>query len=260
VLVIGGLDPSGAGLQADIETCAAMGCHALPVATAVTIQNTRGLKRFVPLSTEDVRDQIQEILSDVGTLSACKIGMVPNVEVGTALSALLATFPAAVPVFLDPVLAASAGGDLTSPALPLALPALLLPYVTLIKPNLGEACRLAGTEDTDAAGRMLSHQGNCRYALLTGADTSDGTSLVHHYLYRDGTLYSEYVWSRLDGDFHGTGCTLTTAIAAQSALGESLERAVARALGYVWRTIQSARSIGATQSIPNRFAEWARPA
>lgn len=258
VLVIGGLSPSGAGLQADIETCRAFGCHPLPVATAVTVQSTRGLMRAVPLNAEDVRDQLLKIIDDVAPIASCKVGMVPNAEIATVLREVLAALPESATRVVDPVLAASAGGALTNEALQSMLPSLILSQADVIKPNQQEACRLADTDDPRIAGERLSRLGRCRYALLTGADTDLGSNVVTHTLYRDGALYAEYTWPRRPGAFHGTGCTLSSAIASCRALGQTMERAVASAQDFTWQAVRYARDIGGAQLIPERDSNHAR--
>lgn len=256
VLVVGGLDPSGAGLQADIETCLALGCHALPVATAITVQTTRGLERVIALGASDIREQICRLLMDVGEVAACKIGMVPEIDIAAMLVEVLDELPAETAIILDPVMAASAGGALMSPALVDTYATRLLPRATLVKPNVGEALRLSGASDRATAGRILSQADRCRYALLTGTDTAED-AYSRHYLYREGVLFAEYAWPLLEGRYHGTGCTLSSAIAANCALGDPPERAVAKGLAYTWRTVRAAKSIGGAQCIPHRLADRA---
>ncbi len=255
ILTIGGVDPSGAGLQADIETCLALGCHALPITTAITVQNTRGLRRIIALSREDIRDQANYLLDDVGPIAACKIGMLPSLDSALAVAEMLDRLPSTTPVIIDPVITTSTGGRLMDSALEEALETLIFPKVTLIKPNFSEARALTGQPELDRAGRLLSSStAKCRYALLTGADQGASGSL-RHLLYRDGELFSEYAWPLFMGQYHGTGCTLSSALAAFSAQGVTTERAVSLAQAYTWRAVRAAKSVGGAQAIPHRLAD-----
>ena len=254
VLVFGGLDPSGAGLQADIETCLSLGCHALPIATGITVQNTRGLSRIIALKPADIIDQVRYLMAGIGHVASCKIGMLPDVEIAQAVAEALNLLPSETTVILDPVMSASAGGTLMTDGPVRVLPAVLLRISSLIKPNYQEARRLVGATDLDEIGRSLSGNGSkCRYALLTGTDEA-ANSNSRHYLYRDGAVFAEYRWPVHPGAYHGTGCTLATAIAAFCARGETMECAIGAAQSYTERTVRSAISIGGAQKIPNRLA------
>ncbi len=256
VLVLGGLDPSGAGLQADIETCFALGCHALPIATGLTIQNMRGLQRVIPVSGTDLMEQIEVLLTDAGPVAACKIGMLPSEESALCVGRALAKLPAGLPVILDPVMTASAGGTLMAPALTDCLPQELLVRTTLIKPNLREAIRLTGADSAEEAAAKLSGEPPLpMYALVTGGDTPHAGN-VRHLLYKRGLYFTEFSSPHVEGLFHGTGCTLSSAIAAGCALGMSPESAVGMALKYTCGGVHHAFSIGGAQSIPDRRWFW----
>lgn len=256
VLVIGGLDPSGAGLQADIETCFALGCHALPIATGLTIQNTRGVQRVIPATEADLTEQIEVLLADAGPLAACKIGMLPSEASALSVGGALSKLPTGVPVILDPVIAASAGGALMAPALTDCLPQELLARTTLIKPNLREARRLTGAATAEeAAARLCGESPLPMYALVTGGDAPHAGQ-VRHLLYKRGLRCAEFSSPHVEGLFHGTGCTLSSAIAAGCALGMPPESAVEMALKYTWGSVQHAFPIGGAQSIPDRRWFW----
>jgi hydroxymethylpyrimidine/phosphomethylpyrimidine kinase len=256
VLVIGGLDPSGAGLQADIETCFALGCHALPVATGLTIQNTRGLARVIPASGADLLGQLEHLLADVGPVAACKIGMLPSADAALAIGKIVSNLPASAAVILDPVMTASAGGTLMLPSLQDCLPQELLARTTLIKPNLHEARRLTGAETAEEAGMRLCGEAPLPpYALVTGGDAPE-KGQVRHLLYRRGRRCAEFSSPHINGLFHGTGCTLSSAIAAGCARGIPLESAVGMALEYTWGSVRHAFPIGGAQAIPDRRWFW----
>ena len=252
VLVFGGLDPSGAGLQADIETCFSLGCHALPITTGITIQNTRSLSRVIPTSPIDILDQAKFLIPDIGQIASCKIGMLPSFDAARAVAEAIEVLPAHVPVILDPIILTSTGASLMAAHLASQLHALFSTRVTLIKPNFGEARRLVDALDLDDVGRRLTEAGaKCRYALLTGTDEALAGH-ARHFLYRDGALFADYCWPVRRGAYHGTGCTLSTAIAAFCARGQTLESAVGAAQCYTGRAVKVAKSIGGAQYIPDR--------
>jgi hydroxymethylpyrimidine/phosphomethylpyrimidine kinase len=250
VLVFGGLDPSGAGLQADIETCFALGCHPLPIATSLTVQNTAEVRDVGLIDPGLVSAQVSHLLSDTSMISACKIGMLPTAAMVNAVATLVRPFVGIIPIILDPVFTASSGGYLADASVRDVLLERLLPLATLVKPNHAEARKLTGEGDIIRAGALIAQQArNC--VLLTGTDAGDPTH-VHHYLFRPNVLHTEYRWPRFEGCFHGTGCTLTSAIASFAARGYTLDCAVGAALTYTWHAVQEAHSIGGKQAIPGR--------
>ena len=251
VLVIGGLDPSGAGLQADIETCFSLGAHALPVASALTVQSTRGLIRTLAVSPETIQEQIMTLAADVGPIAACKIGMLPGRGVAEAVAEALVVLPPTCPVILDPVIRASSGGLLMGADLAEGIPEQLMRRVALVKPNVGEAQALGWLVN----GRMPPWQeGQPRYMLVTGADTAQDSTASHH-LFEAGQLCLEIEQPVIAGRFHGTGCTLSSAIAAYCALGLDLIEAVRKGLAFTWNSVNRGYSIGGGQFIPERRPE-----
>jgi hydroxymethylpyrimidine/phosphomethylpyrimidine kinase len=248
VLVISGLDPSGAGLQADIETCFSLGAHALPVASALTVQSTRGLSQTIAVDPETIREQVMTVAADVGPISACKIGMLPGRGVAEAVADALAVLPPTCCVILDPVIRSSSGGRLMGADLVGGVPEQLLRRVSLVKPNVGEAQELGWLIDGHTP---RWHEGQPRYMLVTGADTAlDSTA--SHQLFEAGRLCLEIKQPVIAGRFHGTGCTLTSAIAAYCALGRPLVEAVREGLAFTWDSVNRGYSIGGGQSIPER--------
>jgi hydroxymethylpyrimidine/phosphomethylpyrimidine kinase len=252
LLVFAGLDPSGAGLQADIETSCALGCHPLPILTANTVQNTRTVKQVLPVDPATLMSQVHTLLEDIDHVSHCKIGLVPNVGVSTMLARILRECLKGAEVFLDPVMRASSAGKLVEDNAFNLLRNELLPLATLIKPNFGEAQALAKNGATPVDWARELTKGRCRYVLLTSADATDGAE-ISHFLYADAELVREYRTPRYTGQFHGTGCTLTTAIAALRARGLTMEEAVSAALDFTAAAVANAHSIGAAQNIPGRW-------
>ena len=258
VLAFAATDPSGgAGLQADVLTLSSMGCHALSVVTAATIQDTMGVEEIMPLDAEWVADQARCVLEDM-PVATFKIGVVGSVENIAAIAEVVSDYPE-IPLVLDPVLASGRGDELVTDEMISALRELLLPQTTIITPNSIEARRLVqdeGEEDIDLAecARRLLATG-CEYVLITG--THENTPQVINTLYgQDGVVRSD-TWERLPGTYHGSGCTLASAIAATIANGLSISDAVKDAQEYTWQTLRAAFRPGMGQHIPDRMF-WAR--
>ncbi len=253
VLCLSGLDPSGgAGLQADIEALAAMGAHACPVATVLTVQDTRTVHRLTPLPPEAVLEQAQAVLADI-PVAAVKIGLLGSAALAEAVHELLRRHPE-LPVVLDPVLASGDGTPLVDVELVAALRR-MLPQVTLLTPNAAEARRLAPeAEGADACGQALLAEG-ARFVLITGADEAGET--VVNRLYGNRRCLERYEWSRLPHGYHGSGCTLAAAVAGLLAQGLEPYRAVAEAQEYTWQALRHATRPGRGQYLPNRFF-WAQ--
>jgi hydroxymethylpyrimidine/phosphomethylpyrimidine kinase len=258
VLAFAATDPSGgAGLQADVLTLASMGCHPLTVVTAATIQDTMGIEEIMPLDAEWVADQARCVLEDM-PVTAIKIGVLGSIENITAIAEVVSDYPE-VPLVLDPVLASGRGDELATDEMIAALRELLIPQTTIITPNSIEARRLVqedGEEDLDLAecARRLLALG-CEYVLITG--THENTALVVNTLYGQEGVIRTDSWERLPGSFHGSGCTLASAIAATVANGLSIGDAVKDAQEYTWQTLKAAFRPGMGQYIPDRLF-WAR--
>ena len=261
VLTFAGTDPSGgAGLQADILTFASIGCHPLSVVTAITAQDTVGVDGVLPMDADWVNDQARAILEDV-QVSAFKLGLLGSVENITVIAEIMADYPD-VPLLIDPILTSGRGDDLANEEMMEAMIELLFPQATLITPNSIEARRFAFADDTDeialtsldeSAARLLAM--GSEYVLITG--THERTHDVTNTLYGNNQLIKAYKWERLAGSYHGSGCTLTSAIAACIAHGLSMEDAVLEAQEYTWQTLKNGFRPGMGQYIPDRMF-WAR--
>jgi hydroxymethylpyrimidine/phosphomethylpyrimidine kinase len=250
VLAIGGHDPSGgAGLQADIETIAACGCRALTVVTALTTQTTCALDALIPQPPGQVLTQVQQLLAD-SSVAAIKIGLLGNAEMARALAGILDGL-GSVPVVLDPVLATGAGQPVAAPALYEAITGQLCPCCTIITPNLPEARSLTGASDPDQCAHALVARG-CASVLVTGTHDAS-TAPVINRLYGLSGLLQELSWPRLPGNYHGSGCTLASAIAAGLARGLRVADAVAAAQAYTWQSLRQALRTGRCQYTPDRF-------
>jgi len=260
VLAFAATDPtSGAGLQADILTVSALGCHPLGVVTAITVQDTAGVESVMALDSDWIIDQARCVLEDM-PVAAFKIGMMGSVENVAAIAEVMSDYPD-VPLVLDPVLASGRGDELATDDVISAIRELLLPQTTLLTPNSVEARRLVQEEADDAEETSLAECAKrlldlgCEYVLITG--THENTPQVVNKLYgSDGELRADS-WERLPGSYHGSGCTLASAIAATLANGLDLPEAVREAQEYTWQALAGGFRPGMGQHIPDRFF-WAR--
>ena len=258
VLSFAASDPSGgAGIQADLLTLASTGCHPLSVITAITVQDTLGIEALQAIDAEWVADQARCLLEDM-PVDAFKIGALGSVENIAAIAEILSDYPE-VPVVLDPVLASGRGDELATDEMLQALRELLLPQTTIVTPNSIEARRLAGGEDdeelslTVSAERLIAE--GAEFVLITG--THEPTPQVINTLYGKNGVVRSDSWPRLPGSYHGSGCTLASAIAAMLANGLELPDAVREAQDYTWNALQKAYRPGMGQLLPDRLF-WAR--
>jgi hydroxymethylpyrimidine/phosphomethylpyrimidine kinase len=261
VMTFSATDPSsGAGLQADMLTLASIGCHPLSVVTGVTVQDTVGVESVMALDADWINDQARTILEDV-QVSAFKLGLLGSVENIAIIAEIMADYPD-VPLLIDPILTSGRGDDLTNEEMQAAMCELLFPQATLITPNSIEARRLAFYDEGDevkytsleeSAQRLLAM--GTEYVMITG--THERSADVMNSLYGAEGLIKEYHWERLADSYHGSGCTLTSAIAACMAHGLTVEEALQEAQEYTWQTLKNAFRPGMGQFIPDRFF-WAR--
>lgn len=247
VLVIAGHDPSGgAGIHADIEAIHALGGLASTLITGLTVQNSINVRGFALTDVALLRQQADALLDDY-QFAAVKIGMTGSPAIIRFIGEVLDRLPG-VPVVLDPVLAAEAGGSLGEATVPDALLQELFPRSVLVTPNLPEAQALTGEQDVAACGAKLLDAG-CLSAVVTGTH-ADTDEVENHFFMRAG--HRAWQWPRLPGSFHGSGCTLASACAAELAQGASLEQALDKAQAYVYRCLQNAWQAGKGQLIPDR--------
>ncbi|HYR05274.1 MAG TPA: hydroxymethylpyrimidine/phosphomethylpyrimidine kinase [Gallionella sp.] len=260
VMSFAATDPSGgAGLQADLLTISSMGCHPLSVVTAITVQDTSGVDDVLPIDPEWVVDQARAMLEDV-PVAAFKIGLLGSVENIAAIAEVIADYPD-IPLVLDPVLASGRGDELANEDMLDAMRELLIPQTTIITPNSMEARRLALDENNEeddptleeCARRLLLT--GCEYVLITG--THEQTPKVINTLYGGRGVLCSDSWARLPGIYHGSGCTLASAIAALLAQGVEVPEAVKEAQEYTWQTLNAGFRPGMGQHIPDRLF-WAR--
>jgi hydroxymethylpyrimidine/phosphomethylpyrimidine kinase len=252
VLTFAASDPTGgAGLQADLLTLASLGCHPLSVLTALTAQDTRGVDALLAVDPEWIARQARCVLADI-PVAAFKLGVLGSARNADAVAAILAAHPRA-PVVLDPVLASGRGDALSDEETLQALRTAVLPRATVLTPNSLEARRLARAAP-DAAladcARALTDLG-CAFVLITG--THEPGADVVNALYDARGLVREDRWPRLPGSYHGSGCTLASAVAAYLAKGMDVPTAARAAQEYTWKSLQAGFAPGRGQLLPNRF-------
>ncbi len=253
VLVMAGLDPTGgAGLQADIEAIASQGAHAAPVATALTVQDTRDVQRLVPVEAELVMEQARAVLEDM-PVAAVKLGVMGSVENVEVVHSLLRDYPE-LPLILDPVLAAGGGRELAEDGLLEALDRLLIPQATIVTPNSRELRRLVPEGDSLPACAMALLDRGAEYVLVTGSH--EPTESVENALYGGNRRLEHARWPRLGQAYHGSGCTLSAALAGLMAQGHEPLSATQQAQEYTWNSLHAGYRAGMGQWLPNRLF-WA---
>jgi hydroxymethylpyrimidine/phosphomethylpyrimidine kinase len=245
VLTIAGSDSGGgAGIQADLKTFAALGCFGTSAITAITVQNTMGVTGIHRIPAAIVEGQIIAVMDDIQP-SSIKVGMVHSTELAITISNALQKYPR-VPVVFDPVMVATSGDKLIEDDTIAVIKKALFPLSQLITPNLDEAVVLAGKPITnvqemkEAATTLL--QTGCKAVLLKGGHLK-GEQVYDVYADQQGkqaVFTSSYIVSH---NVHGTGCTLSSAIAAYIALGASLEDAIVQAREYIIKAIEEGKDV-----------------
>ncbi len=245
VLTIAGSDSGGgAGIQADLKTFSALGCFGTSAITAVTVQNTLGVSGIHSIPQEIVKEQIIAVLDDIKP-EAIKIGMVHSTELAVAIASVLLDYPQ-IPIVFDPVMVATGGDKLIENGTINTLKQALFPIVTLVTPNLDEAALLTGMEirdvkDMEAAAAKIIRSG-CNAVLVKGGHLK-GKCLFDVYLDKSGhkqVFESEFVDTN---NTHGTGCSLSSAIASFMARKLELLPAIAEAKIYVQHAIESGKDV-----------------
>jgi hydroxymethylpyrimidine/phosphomethylpyrimidine kinase len=255
VMTFSSTDPSGgAGLQADILTIASLGCHPISITTGFTVQDTVGVNKLVSVDSAIVNDQARFILEDM-EVSVFKLGLLGSKENIVTIAKIIADYPD-IPLIIDPVLASGRGDkflDFDSISLMVEL---LFPKALLVTPNTLEARRLVSYKkdfrklSIDECVKHFKDM-KCQNILITG--THEETDNVVNTLYSSTNKIIPYHWDRLPGSYHGSGCTLTSAISAYYALGLSIGEAIEEAQYFTWQTLKSGFKPGKGQLIPNRF-------
>ena len=243
-LTIAGSDSSGgAGIQADIKTMTVNGVYAMSAITALTAQNTTGVQGIFEVTPDFLAQQIDSVFTDIRP-DAVKIGMVSSVGLIEVIADKLTAY-GAQNIVVDPVMVATSGAKLISDDAIDALKARLLPLATVLTPNIPEAEVLSGmairtAEDMVTAARAISETYHCAVLCKGGHQLNDANDL----LYRDGG-YRWFNGKRIDNpNTHGTGCTLSSAIASNLAKGQDLDTAVERAKAYISGALAAMLDLG----------------
>ncbi|WP_318527419.1 bifunctional hydroxymethylpyrimidine kinase/phosphomethylpyrimidine kinase [Roseobacter sinensis] len=262
VLSIAGSDPSGgAGIQADLKAISANGAFAMAAITALTAQNTQGVQGIHLVPPAFVQAQIEAIFEDI-RVDAVKIGMIATAEIAETVALCLQGCDA--PIVLDPVMIAKGGAPLLQPDAVAVVRDRLLPLATLVTPNLPEAAHLLGTQTAttrakmEAQGRALVERG-CHAVLMKGGHLTEGAS-PDCLVTQDDLRWFES--KRTDTrNTHGTGCTVSAALAAQLAAGRDISTAVAAAKAYIAQAIAhaDALTVGSGHGPTHHFAATCAP-
>ncbi|MDD3108495.1 MAG: bifunctional hydroxymethylpyrimidine kinase/phosphomethylpyrimidine kinase [Alistipes sp.] len=261
VLSIAGSDSGGgAGIQADLKAISACGCYAMTVITAVTAQNTVGVRHIFPVSVESVEAQMDAVLEDLG-VDAVKLGMLPDARMIEQIAARLRKYRVRQ-VVLDPVMVATSGDRLIDDEAAQTLVRELFPLASLVTPNLPEAEYLSGIRvekeaDLPAVAQRIQALGAS--SVLLKAGHSDAPQLTEH-LYTPEGAHTMTFPRVATCNTHGTGCTLSSAIAAFLAQGHPMAEAVAKAEAYVHEAIEAGASyrIGAGHGPVHHFYPYWR--
>lgn len=250
VLCLSGHDPSGgAGIQADIEALAALNCHALPVITALTCQDTHNVAAVQPQDPAWVARCVALLQADQ-PIAAIKLGMLGSAAMAQQVAEIAPNINA--PLIIDPVLRAGGGTPLADSELLSVLREHLLPRATLITPNLPEAQKLAGLDEQASAQACAEQLLKLTPAvLITGAH--DDTVNVTNRLFTRYEGNHSWDCARLPGSYHGSGCTLAASVAGLIAQGIALPTACQQALDYTWQCLINADQPGSGQWLPRRI-------
>lgn len=261
VLVFAANDPSaGGGLAADILTLSSLGCHPLPVLTAVTVQDTAGTEDFLAMEADMVSDQARFVLEDM-QIAAIKVGALGSLENLTVVAEIAADYPD-IPLILEPVFTTAGSDEYADEEMIGAVREMLLPHTTVLVVSSLAARRLATDEPDEQDGMSMDEaalrirQFGCEFVLVTG--THEQTPTINNGLFNRSGRARQDSWERLPGSFHGAGTTLSSAVAAFIANGMDIPQAAREAQDYTWNALKHAYRPGMGQSVPDRLF-WARP-
>ncbi len=245
ILAVGGLDPSGgAGLHADIKTITALGGHACSLVTLLTVQDSHRVYESHPMAVDVLESQLQKLVTDIPPL-AVKAGALGNTDTVRWLANGFKRLQGQSFRVVDPVLKAGGGGSLSSSDMLSALRSELLAHTDLLTPNVLELFEITGEYNEASAIAMLFHLG-VKHVLVTGGH-DDTPNLIHNRLYTDDGQYQQWQIPRLAGEFHGTGCSLASAITTLAARGLPLPQAIEQAQDWITRCLKSAYKPGRGQ-------------
>ena len=262
ILTFGPADPVGAiGIQADLASFAAMGCHGLSVITALLISDTARIEDQQVIDADWVADQARVVLEDMPVAAAFKVGAVASVETVSVIAEIVSDYPD-IPLILDPFLTGMPEQEIEADDIVIAMRELLIPQTTLLVLSAVELARLAETwrepsdeEDTLMLDAMRIIEMGCEYLFVTG--TPSDVHDVANSLFNEGGLVRRDQWRRVSGTFTGAGSTLSATAAAMMANGLDVPEAVFEAQEFVMASIAHAQRLGMGKLIPDRYF-WAR--
>ena len=249
-------DPTGgAGLQADVLTLASMYCHPISIATAISVQDTKGVESLIPLDSKQIKEQAITVLNDV-SVSVFKLGLLGSLENIRAVADILNSYPN-TPVVIDPIISSGRGDILMNDEMKEEMIRLLFPKASLITPNSIEARKFVCQENEsiddfsikDTVGRLFNL--GCKNILITGGHEQSKDIINTLYL-KNGEIVP-FETERFFDEYHGSGCTLASAVAGFYAQGYSLREAVFEAVSFTSLALKNAFNIGEGQLIPDRF-------
>ena len=245
VLLFSGLDPSGAaGVSADIETINQFGITPLPIITTLTVQNTQNVTFLEATNNSLIQAQFKSIKEDID-FKVVKIGLLGSSSQIKTIAKLLINRTGLF-IVLDPIIVSSSDNELSTDSMIEAMRNDLIPLCSLLTPNLSELSSLAPGLNEQSAVASLK----CPWVLVTTSDSSEVE--IEHRLYHHSNLVSKFTYKKLPGNYHGSGCTLSSAISALIATDVSVEDSCRRALDYTYQTLLNAKKLGKMQYHPNR--------
>lgn len=260
MLTFGATDPVGAiGIQADLASFAAMGCHGLSVVTSILIGDTTGIEDIQPIDADWVSDQGRVVLEDM-PVAAFKVGAVGSIENVSVIAEIVSDYPD-IPLILDPFMSALPDQGPEGEDLLVAIRELLVPQTTLLLLSVVELARLAETWRETSANDMMTVDAlriiemGCEYLFLTGTRTD--VHDVANTLFGDAGMIRQDNWQRVAGTFSGAGSTLSATIAAMLANGLDVPEAVFEAQEFTIASIANAQRLGMGKLVPDRYF-WAR--
>jgi len=260
ILTFGAADPVGAtGIQADLATFAAMGCHGLSIITSILVGDTARIEDIQVIDVDWMADQARVILEDM-PVAAFKVGAVGSIENVSAIAEIVSDYPD-IPLILDPFISAMPSQDGDEDDHLIAIRELLIPQTTLMLTSAVELNRLAETwrepvpSDTLQLDAMRIIEMGCEYLFVTGMPSESHE--VANGLFNETGLLRRDTWQRLPGSFTGAGSTLSAAICAMLANGLEIPEAVSEAQEFTLAALAHAQRLGMGKLIPDRFF-WAR--
>ncbi len=249
ILSISSHDPSGsAGISADIETLASLGCHCTPIISKLAARDTASLKDSQITDTSLLIEQVRAVLEDI-TVNLFCIGDLASISNIEAIHTILKDYPD-IPVVLHPVLPPAKGHGLES-----AIRTLLLPLADITVLNQSEVLVLAPGADTLSAGARELMEFGCDNILITGATAANKQVSNHWFSPRANS--QQYHWQRLPFSYHGAGDTLCAALSAYLGHGLSMAESIQQAQQFTWQALEKGRRIGMGELLPDRM-HWCR--